>query len=141
MWASSAPSPGTAPPCRVSVTSVSLGAAREAGRSVDYLLERPRAVLGTLASAQIAAAVVLAFSIPHNGWVWFQGGDQIWLATQGWLLGHLELPPTEVGYLWSLLLTPIMTSSETDSYAARSRPIVRAERATEVGMSPDVVKS
>ena len=92
----------------MSVTSVSLGAAREAGRSVDYLLERPRAVLGTLASAQIAATVVLAFSIPHNGWVWFQGGDQIWLATQGWLLGHLELPPTEVGYLWSLLLTPIM---------------------------------
>ena len=92
----------------MSVTSVSLGAAREAGRSVDYLLERPRAVLGTLASAQIAATVVLAFSIPHNGWVWFQGGDQIWLTTQGWLLGHLELPPTEVGYLWSLLLMPIM---------------------------------
>ena len=44
----------------------------------------------------------------HNGWVWFQGGDQIWLTTQGWLLGHLELPPTEVGYLWSLMLTPIM---------------------------------
>jgi hypothetical protein len=92
----------------VSVTSVSLGAAREAGRSVDYLLERPRAVLGTLAAAQIAATVVLALSVPHNGWVWFQGGDQIWLTTQGWLLGHLELPPTEVGYLWSLMLTPIM---------------------------------
>ena len=44
----------------------------------------------------------------RNGWVWFQGGDQIWLTTQGWLLGHLELPPTEVGYLWSLLLTPVM---------------------------------
>jgi hypothetical protein len=92
----------------VSVTSVSLGAAREAGRSVDYLLERPRAVLGTLAAGQIAATVVLALSVPHNGWVWFQGGDQIWLTTQGWLLGHLELPPTEVGYLWSLMLTPIM---------------------------------
>ncbi len=25
--------------------------------------------------------------------MWFQGGDQIWLVTQGWLLGQLELPP------------------------------------------------
>jgi hypothetical protein len=92
----------------VSVASSSIGAAREAGRTVDQLLERPRAVLATLAGLQIAATVVLALSITHNGWVWFQGGDQIWLTTQGWLLGHLELPPTEVGYLWSLLIAPVM---------------------------------
>ncbi len=85
-----------------------MGAAREAGRTIDHLLERPRVVLGTLATAQIAGTIVLALSVTHNGWVWFQGGDQIWLTTQGWLLGHLELPPTEVGYLWSLMLTPIM---------------------------------
>ena len=92
----------------MSVASASVGAAREAGRTIDYLLERPRAVLATLAGLQIAATAVLALSVTHNGWVWFQGGDQIWLATQGWLLGHLELPPTEVGYLWSLLIAPIM---------------------------------
>jgi hypothetical protein len=92
----------------VSVASTSVTAVREAGRSVDYLLERPRAVLGALVVGQLAATAVLALSVPHNGWVWFQGGDQIWLTTQGWLLGHLELPPTEVGYLWSLLLAPIM---------------------------------
>lgn len=92
----------------MSVASASVGAAREAGRTVDYLLERPRAVLATLAGLQIAATTVLALLVTHNGWVWFQGGDQIWLTTQGWLLGHLELPPTEVGYLWSLLIAPIM---------------------------------
>jgi hypothetical protein len=92
---------------RSSLSSAS-AAARQVGRTFDYLLERPRAVLGALAAGQILATVVLALSVPHNGWVWFQGGDQIWLTTQGWLLGHLELPPTEVGYLWSLLLTPIM---------------------------------
>jgi len=92
----------------VSVASSSIGAAREAGRTVDQLLERPRAVLATLAGLQIAATAVLGLSVTHNGWVWFQGGDQIWLTTQGWLLGHLELPPTEVGYLWSLLVAPIM---------------------------------
>ena len=77
-------------------------------RTVDSLLERPRAVLGTLIGAQIAATFVLALSVTHNGWVYFQGGDQIWLATQGWLLGQFELAPTELGYLWSYLLAPIM---------------------------------
>jgi hypothetical protein len=65
-------------------------------------------VLGSLIGLQIGATIVLALVAAHNGWVWFQGGDQIWLATQGWLLGQLELPPTELGYLWSYLLAPIM---------------------------------
>ena len=33
---------------------------------------------------------------PSGGPPYWQGGDQIWLATQGWLLGQLELPPTEL---------------------------------------------
>jgi hypothetical protein len=65
-------------------------------------------VLGTLTGIQIAAIAVLALSIEHNGWVFFHGGDQIWLTSQAWLLGHLELPPTELGYLWSVALAPIM---------------------------------
>lgn len=92
----------------MSVASVSADAARRTGRTLDLLLERPRAVLGTLIGAQIAATFVLALSVTHNGWVYFQGGDQIWLASQGWLLGHLELPPTELGYAWSYVLAPIM---------------------------------
>jgi len=94
----------------VSATSSSLpvAAARGVGRTVDRLLERPGAVLGTLIVIQIAATLVLALSVAHNGWVFFQGGDQIWLATQGWLLGQLELAPTELGYFWSFLLMPIM---------------------------------
>jgi hypothetical protein len=92
----------------VSVASASIAAARGTGRTIDRLLERPRAVLGTLIGAQIVGTVVLALSVTHNGWVYFQGGDQIWLATQGWLLGQFELAPTELGYLWSYLLMPIM---------------------------------
>ena len=89
-------------------SSVAVGAARGVGRTVDRLLERPRSVLGTLIGVQIAATLVLALSVAHNGWVFFQGGDQIWLGTQGWLLGQLELAPTELGYFWSFLLMPIM---------------------------------
>ncbi|HEU5264923.1 MAG TPA: hypothetical protein VFU34_09790 [Gaiellaceae bacterium] len=92
----------------MSVASTSLAAARGVGHTVDRLLERPLAVLGTLISLQITATVALALSVDHNGWVYFQGGDQIWLASQGWLLGQLELAPTELGYLWSFLLAPMM---------------------------------
>jgi hypothetical protein len=91
----------------VSVASASIAAARGAGRTVDRLLVRPRAVLGTLVAGQVVGTVALALTVEHNGWVWFQGGDQIWLSTQGWLLGHLELAPTEVAYLWPAVLAPI----------------------------------
>ena len=93
----------------MSVAASSAAAAgRWSGRTVDRLLERPRTVLGSLIGLQVGATVVLALVVDHNGWVWFQGGDQIWLTTQGWLLGQLELPPTELGYLWSYALMPIM---------------------------------
>ena len=92
----------------MSVASSSVAVAREASRTFDRLLEHPRAVVGTLAAAQLAGTLLLAASVPHNGWVWFHNGDQIWLTTQGWMLGHLELPPTELGYLWSFVLAPIM---------------------------------
>lgn len=91
----------------MSVASTSVAAAREAGHTVDRLLERPRAVLGVLVGAQIAATAVLALSAAHNGWVYFQGGDQIVNTTTGWLLGRLDLPPTEIGYLWPLVQTPV----------------------------------
>jgi hypothetical protein len=92
----------------VSVASAAATAADGVGRTADRLLERPRVVVGSLIGLQLAATLVYAVSVQHNGWVWFQGGDQIWLATQGWLLGQLELPPTELGYAWSLVLMPIM---------------------------------
>ena len=92
----------------MSVAASTASAARFGGRTIDVLLERPRAVVGSLIAVQIVAAVALALGVDHNGWVWYQGGDQIWLTTQGWLLGQLELPPTELGYLWSYALAPIM---------------------------------
>ena len=64
-------------------------------------------MLGGLIAAQIAATLALALSIAHNGWVWFQGGDQIWITTTGWLLGQRDLPPTEIGYLWPAVQAPV----------------------------------
>ncbi|MEX2613464.1 MAG: hypothetical protein WD380_07790 [Gaiellaceae bacterium] len=92
----------------MSVASTSVAAARGAGRTFDVLLERPRTVVGSLIGVQLVATLLLALSVPHNGWVWFHNGDQIWITTQGWMLGQLELPPTELGYLWSYVLAPFM---------------------------------
>ena len=92
----------------MSVAASTVGIAHGLGRTADRLLERPRTVVGSLIGLQIGATIALALAVDHNGWVWFQGGDQIWLTTQGWLLGQFELPPTELGYLWSYALTPIM---------------------------------
>jgi hypothetical protein len=89
------------------VTSASVGAVQGAVRVVDALLERPRAVLGALVGAQIVGTLLLARSATHNGWVYFQGGDQITNTTTGWLLGQLQIPPTEVGYVWALVQAPI----------------------------------
>ena len=64
-------------------------------------------MLGVLIVAQIAATLVLALFATHNGWVFFQGGDQIVNTTTGWLLGQLQIPPTEVGYIWPYVQIPI----------------------------------
>ena len=64
-------------------------------------------MLGVLIVAQIAATLALALSATHNGWVYFQGGDQIVNTTTGWLLGQFQLPPTEVGYIWPYVQIPI----------------------------------
>jgi hypothetical protein len=91
----------------MSVAAISVTAARGAGRTLDHLLERPRSVLATLAGAQIAATIVFAFLVEHNGWVYYQGGDQIWFTTTGWLAGRLELAQTDASYLWPLVQAPI----------------------------------
>ena len=120
---SSAPSRGTARRSRVSARRRALAAARWGGRTVDRLLERPRAVLGALIAAQIAATLALALSVAHNGWVWFQGGDQIWMTTTGWLLGQRELPPTEIGYLWPAVQAPV-TWATGPTYVQALPPLV-----------------
>jgi hypothetical protein len=82
-------------------------AAHGVGRAVDFLLDRPRAVLGALVGTQIVSTLALALSVEHNGWVWFQGGDQIVNTTTGWLFGQLMLPPTEISYFWPFVQVPI----------------------------------
>jgi len=76
-------------------------------RAVDFALAHNRASLATLVVAQVLATVAFALSVTHNGWLYYQGGDQIWYSTTGWSLGDLRIPYALVGYGWSLALAPI----------------------------------
>ena len=91
----------------MSVTAAVVTVARGASDAADWLIARPRTVLGSLVGAQLVAVALLAAAATHNGWVYFQGGDQIGLSTTGWLVGQLQLPPTTTSYVWPFVLAPL----------------------------------
>ena len=77
-------------------------------RARDGLLAvRPLYVLSVLIAVQWIAVLALALTVRHNGWLYYAGGDQLWHYTGARLLVHGHLPPTYVGYGWSILLMPI----------------------------------
>jgi hypothetical protein len=64
------------------------------------------AVLVGFVAVEWACVLALARTVRHTGWIYYQGGDQLWYYSLGWLLGHGELGTTLVGYGWSVLLAP-----------------------------------
>jgi hypothetical protein len=65
------------------------------------------ASLGALLLVQWLAVLAFALTVRHNGWLYYQGGDQLWHYTTAWLLAHGELPFTTIGFAWPLALLPI----------------------------------
>ena len=57
----------------------------------------PWSVLGPLLVVQWLALLVLALTVRHNGWLYYQGGDQTYYWTDAHLLSHWTLPTAEVG--------------------------------------------
>ena len=85
------------------------------GRATDAVTEHVVVALATLVALQIALTVALFFSVEHNGWLTYQGGDQLWLVTSGWLLGQGVLPYALVGPVWPVLLMPLTWISGASS--------------------------
>lgn len=77
------------------------------GRATDTITAHIRIALATIVALQIALTALLFASVAHNGWLTYQGGDQIWLVTTGWLLGKGVLPYALVGYGWPVVLAPL----------------------------------
>jgi len=72
-------------------------------------LERfePWVVLVPLVAAQWVALAIFAAVVRHNGWLFYQGGDETFLYSSGWIVGHGHLPDTAVGFLWPIVTAPI----------------------------------
>jgi hypothetical protein len=81
------------------------GRARGAVRALAAT--RPLYVLGALLAAQWIALLALALTVRHNGWLYYAGGDQLWHYSGAYVLAHGHLPPSFVGYGWSVLLAPV----------------------------------
>ena len=81
-----------------------------AARRASNTLERwpqARVVLAFIV-AEWLCVLGLARAAAHNGWTYYQGGDQLWYYTLGWLLSHGHLYQTSaIGYLWAWLLAPV----------------------------------
>jgi Dolichyl-phosphate-mannose-protein mannosyltransferase len=95
-------SQAAAPPARVAALTT-----RARGWLDAFLGIRTAYVLGAFLVIQWIAVLLLAVTVRHNGWLYYAGGDQIWHYSGAYLLAHGELPPSFVGYGWSILLLPI----------------------------------
>jgi hypothetical protein len=72
------------------------------------LLERARPlhVLSAFIAVEWLITLGVAVTVRHNGWLYYQGGDELWHYVTAWVLGQGHLPHTSVGYAWSILLLP-----------------------------------
>jgi hypothetical protein len=67
----------------------------------------PWSVLVPLLVVGWVAEIVFATRVHHNGFVFYQGGDQIWYYTTGWLAGHGVIPKTLISPAWAFALAPV----------------------------------
>lgn len=90
--------------------------AYEAGRRAWSTLPRFRAWLEGVRPVKLLAPAIalqwlstlgLALAVRHNGWLYYQGGDQLWYYGSGWLLAHGVLPRTLIGPGLPVLLAPV----------------------------------
>jgi hypothetical protein len=92
--------------------------ARRRAAALVALLEREyRIVLAAVLVAQTAAALTVALTARHNGWLYYHGGDATWYWSNAVALGHFRLPFALISFglpaLWSpagALLGPSLLS-------------------------------
>jgi hypothetical protein len=67
---------------------------------------RPVYVLSALLVVEWLTILAVGLTVRRNGWIYYQGGDQLWHWVTSWLLGQGRLTHTSVGYAWSIVLLP-----------------------------------
>ena len=61
---------------------------------------------------------MFAAVVRHNGWLFYQGGDETFFYTSSWVLAGGHIPEAAIGYGWSYLLTPVARIAGADLLAA-----------------------
>jgi len=93
------------------VTSIAYDAGRRAWETVPRVrawLEgvRPVTLLAPAIVVQWLVTLGLGLIVHHNGWLYYQGGDQLWYYGLGWLLGHGIIGTASVGPILPFLDIP-----------------------------------
>jgi hypothetical protein len=87
------------------------------GRATDAITRHVVIALGAILLFQVGATVALFFSVNRNGWLTYQGGDQIWLITSAWLLGKGMVGYALTSHGWPMLLAPLTWITGSSSLA------------------------
>jgi len=81
---------------------------RSAARAWNRIpLAEPWRVLAPLLLVHWIALAIYTTKVHHNAWLFYQGGDQIWYWTTGWLVGQGSVSEPLVAHGWPLLLVPL----------------------------------
>jgi hypothetical protein len=64
------------------------------------------------------AEILFTAKASHNGWLFYQGGDQIWYYTTGWLNGHGLIPKTLISPAWAFVMAPFALAVGTSFISA-----------------------
>ena len=77
-------------------------------RAADWAGTHVAVCLGTIVAGQILLALgIFAFVMTRNHWLVYEGGDQIWFVSTGWLVAHGTIPYALLGWGWSMILAPL----------------------------------
>jgi hypothetical protein len=68
---------------------------------------RPVYLLVPAIVVQMLAILALGLTVQHNGWLYYQGGDQLWYYVSGWLLAHGQIGYGLVSPGWPAIIAPI----------------------------------
>lgn len=94
--------------------STGIPAARIASSRMRETLRGPVGVLSILVAAQWIAIAIFTTKVNHNGWLFFQGGDQTFFYTSAWAFVHGHISGSEISYAWPYVLAPFAALSGPD---------------------------
>jgi hypothetical protein len=78
------------------------------GRAAAWAEANVLVCLGAILAGQILLALgIFVFVMTRNHWLVYEGGDQIWFVTTGWLVAHGTIPYALLGWGWSMMLAPL----------------------------------